>query len=252
MSSTRLDASAKQRTIFLSIDIESSPRNNRISEVGVAILDTAHLSNPDAIQSRNFYTRPRHWCKPLKPFLFGTTENVFSSEVKDLFQRITLGSRHSNPLYESEGVQVVLVGHDIRVDMKIMEDCVPGIWENTVISVVIDLQALTGILKLRTVLDLLLIGNGEYRGWHCGGNDANYSLRALLLTCVRHVEANKEKYGVDERRIELVEQAVRSCVPRLPENAPQTERKRKQWDNVKDVEESLDVLGVGWSDLIYK
>jgi hypothetical protein len=171
--------------------------------------------------------------------------------LKDLLQRITLGGRHTNPLYESEGVQVVLVGHEVRVDMKIMEDCFPGIWENTVVSAVIDLPVLVGALKLATVLDRLDIGKEEYRGLHCGGNDANYTLKALLLTAVQHVNANLERRFVDEKRVELVERIVRSCVPSLPKDAPQLERTRKQWDNVKDVGESLDDLGLGWSELFF-
>ena len=105
------------------------------------------------------------------------------------------------------------------------------------VSAVVDLQALTGVLKLRTVLDQLGIDNGEYRGWHCGGNDANYKLQALLLTCVRHVQVNSEEYDVNDEKLELVERVLQRCKPSLPRKAPQAERKRKQWDNVKDVGE---------------
>ncbi|PMD47076.1 hypothetical protein L207DRAFT_575881 [Hyaloscypha variabilis F] len=221
LPSAASETSPKQRTIFLSIDIESTPRAQpRVNEVGVSILDTADLSSPtkpcsQTIKSHNFRTRPKYWySKPTKSFLFGTR------------------GRHPNPLYESEGVQVVLVGHEVRVDMKIMEDCFPGIWENTVIS----------------ALD---IGKEEYRGLHCGGNDANHTLKALLLTAFQHVDANVERQPVNEQRIELIERVVRSCVPIMLKDAPQFERKRKQWDNVKDVGESLDDLGVGWSELIF-
>ncbi|KAN0104210.1 hypothetical protein V8E51_009955, partial [Hyaloscypha variabilis] len=238
-SSTASETSPKQRTIFLSVDIESTPRARpRVNEVGVSILDTADLfpptkPYPQIIRSHNFRTRPKYWySKPTKPFLFGTTQNVPPNELQDLLQRITLGGRHTNPLYESEGIQVVLVGHEVRADMKIMEDCFPGIWDNTVVS----------------ALD---IGKEEYRGLHCGGNDANYTLKALLLTAVQHAESNIERKPVDDERVELIERVVRICVPRLPKDAPQLERTRKQWDNVKDVGESLDDLGVGWSELIF-
>jgi hypothetical protein len=231
--STNSDASPKQRTIFLSIDIESTPRARpRVNEVGVSILDTADLSSPtkpcsQIIRSHNFRTTPKYWySKPTKPFLFGTTQNVPPVELQDLLQRITLGGARTDPLYESEGVQVVLVGHDIRVDMKIMENCFPGIWENTVVSAVIDLPVLAGELKLGTVLDQLDIGKEEYRGLHCGGNDANYTLKALLLTAVQHVDANIERQSVDEKRVELIEGIVRSCAPSLPLDAIQFERKR--------------------------
>ena len=143
------------------------------------------------------------------------------------------------------------MGHEVRADMKIMEDCFPGIWDNTVVSAVIDLSVLAGALKLSTVLDQLDIGKEEYRGLHCGGNDANYTLKALLLTAVQHAESNIERKPVDDERVELIERVVRICVPRLPKDAPQLERTRKQWDNVKDVGESLDDLGVGWSELIF-
>ena len=135
--------------------------------------------------------------------------------------------------------------------MKIMEDCFPGIWEDTLVSAVIDLPVLAGALKLGTALDRLDIGKEEYRGLHCGGNDANFTLKALLLTAIQHVDANIERQPVNEQRIELIERIVRSCLPILPKDAPQLERKRKQWDNVKDVRESLDDLGVGWSELIF-
>ncbi len=145
----------------------------------------------------------------------------------------------------------MLVGHDVRFDMKIIEDCFAGIWEKTVVSAVIDLPGLVGALKLGTILDWLDIGKEEYRGLHCGGNVANYTLKALLLTAIQHVDANIERKPVNEQRIQLIERAVRSCVPRLPKDTPQFERKRKQWDNVKNVGESLDDSGIGWSELTF-
>ncbi|KAE9363282.1 hypothetical protein N431DRAFT_450071 [Stipitochalara longipes BDJ] len=98
-SSTGSDAFLKQRTIFLSIDIEGTARNGQcVNEVGVSILDTNDLdptsSKPytSIIKSLNFRTQPKYWySKPTKPFLFGITEDVPPNELTDLFQRITLG-----------------------------------------------------------------------------------------------------------------------------------------------------------------
>ena len=132
--------------------------------------------------------------------------------------------------------------------MSVMEDRVPGLWKNTPISAVIDLWVLHGGLKLGTVLEQMKLGDGEFRGLHCGGNDANYCLRALLLTAVRHIEATTEGTFVLQERAKLIEKVARDHIPSLRDGI---EGDKTWWDYVKDVGETLDDLGTGWSDRIF-
>jgi hypothetical protein len=90
-------------------------------------------------------------------------------------------------------------------------------------------------------------GNTE-RGLHCGGNDANYCLRALLLTAVKGFESDIDGTLIDQERVRKIRAVALGTVPSLTSELNQ---KGKKWYNAGDIEESLDILGIGWSDLIF-
>jgi hypothetical protein len=129
-----------------------------------------------------------------------------------------------------------------------MERYIPGLWRNAPIAAVIDLRVLHGGTRLARALDRLNIENGQYRGLNCGGNDANYCLRALLLTVVKHFESDIDGTSTDQERVGEIRAVALGMVPNL---TGEVDQKGKKWYNAGDIEESLDALGIGWSDLIF-
>jgi hypothetical protein len=241
--------------MFLSIDIEGGVRHGqRLNEVGISILNTASLNpiSPETespILSYNFRLRSRsRYVKHSNPFLFGTTEDIPLDQTKDLFRRIALGGQHPNPFYKSDGVEIVLAGPRVTGDMRIMNRYIPGLWQNAPIAAVIDLHVLHGGIRLAKALDGLNIEKGQYIGLHCGGNDANYCLRAPLLTAVKHFESDIGGALIDQERAGKIRAVALGTAPSL---TSELDQKGKKWYNAGDIEESLDVLGIGWSNLIF-
>jgi len=151
--------------------------------------------------------------------------------------------QHDDPIYESEGVKIVLVRHSIINDIRIIEHYIPKLWLNAPITAVIDLQVLHGGMKLSRVLDSVNLGNGKPRGLHCGGNDANYSLLALLLTAV-NISANiTDGNSMNQERADRIKKVALDVLPKL-------KRERNNW-KLLCLEKSLDTLGADWGDFIF-
>jgi hypothetical protein len=148
------------------------------------------------------------------PFIFGVTEDVPLSKLKELFLAICLGEQQSNSVYGIDNIQIVLVGHSVKSDMMIIEKTVPRLWQITPIAAVIDLSILYGWLKLGTVLEHLKIGDSRHRWLHCGGNDANWTLRAVLLSAVNYFESDTEGNMINQERAEKIRQIVLGNIPK--------------------------------------
>ena len=240
--------------MFLSIDIEGGGRHGeRLNEVGVSIFNTSSLSSTALetirpILSYNFRLLSKSgYVKYSNEFLFGITEHTPLEETKDLFRRIALGGQHQNPIYDADGMEIVLVGHHITGDMRIMDRYIPGLWQNATIAAVIDLEVLHGGMKLSRVLDSVNLENGKLRGLHCGGNDANYSLRALLLTAVHISETNTDGNSMDQERAENIRKVALGVMPKL-----KADINKNVWgNNALCIEGSLDTLGADWGDFIF-
>lgn len=134
--------------------------------------------------------------------------------------------------------------------MAVMEECVPGLWQESAISAVIDLTELHGRLKLSTILDQLKISNGNYRGLHCGGNGANYSLRAVLLTATQHLKFDSEKASLFREENEKIGRLAQDC--RLSSLRDDVKSERVQKRLHKDFGEPLDDMSLGWGNIIFE
>jgi hypothetical protein len=100
----------------------------------------------------------------------------------------------SNPFMNKveEGANIVIVGHSLGKDFITIENLVPGVLQSGAITTIIDRSALHGKIKLATLLEHLGIGqNVKQSGLNCAGNDANYTLRAVL-GAVRELEIEFE------------------------------------------------------------
>ncbi|OAA38892.1 QDE-2-interacting protein [Metarhizium rileyi] len=185
--------------VFLCVDIEAiEVAPNPVSEIGIAVLDTEHLRGIVAGPSgRNWweFIEARHMrvkeyaglvnyrfvqgCP--NNFNFGTSTFPRLAELVD--------ELHSTfAKYANDSHELVLVGHDIKSDINYLSsigfhiDQVPGLIGN------IDTQAIyrawndgTRSCSLSSVLANLGI---SYANLHNAGNDAVYTLRAMVAIAV--------------------------------------------------------------------
>ncbi|TKA53267.1 hypothetical protein B0A55_13171, partial [Friedmanniomyces simplex] len=179
--------SAEVDFVFVSIDIEGGMDQWGIKEFGVAKLDTRDVvvnmasTSADLIHGHNYALAKGH----RRAFVFGDTTRVDSSHLAATIKDVChIPDRKG--LYGNETERrIVLVGHAIHNELMTMEahgvklDDIPavvGILDTS------DLGQGGSLESLLTSLGLPLPRNrqGKADSLHCAGNDAHYTLRALL------------------------------------------------------------------------
>ncbi|KAK3630886.1 hypothetical protein LTR56_017159 [Elasticomyces elasticus] len=199
--------------VFVSIDFEGGLRNRAgITEFGVAKLDTRDIvsktvnaySSASTISGHNYLLakcRKQH-C------MFGDTIRIDKPQLA-----ATIKAELNIPDGSKGQRRIVLVGHGLHNEQLILErhDVKLG-----------DLHAVIGILdtseymggSLETLLDCLSLPlprnrNGRANSLHCAGNDAHYTLRALLaLLYLQHQEGEGSAGDV-----EVLDQLARAPLP---------------------------------------
>lgn len=173
-------------TVFLAIDTEF--RGPQVVELGFAALDTAVLESGAPgrrgtewfkfIQASRYYLTGSPLRKKSGLFLFGQTQMV---EPTDL-------SKHIGRLFDKwyrAGRRVVLVGHSLHVDMvKIRFTLDDSIARFPNIAGVVDTSIMTQQVNgaSGTLKELYhRLSNSRGQSFHNAGNDAVYTLRALLM-----------------------------------------------------------------------
>ncbi|KAK5693803.1 hypothetical protein LTR17_025005 [Elasticomyces elasticus] len=219
--------------VFVSIDFEGGLQNRAgITEFGVAKMDTRDIvgSTVDAYSSASTISGHNYLlakCRKQR-CMFGETTRIDKPQLA-----ATIKAELNIP-DGSEGPQrgIVLVGHGLHNEQLILES--HGIKLG-------DLHATIGILdtsqygmggSLETLLDRLSLPlprnrNGMADSLHCAGNDAHYTLRALLaLLYLQH----KEIAG-SAGEVEILDQLARAPLP--------LRMARKRLED-EDVEEDLE------------
>ncbi|KUJ21320.1 uncharacterized protein LY89DRAFT_770615 [Mollisia scopiformis] len=225
--------------VIVSIDFENVKAVKRrttdtvFAQMGVCILDTRDLSDssktksPESLlRSYNFSTRavPKWRRGQGWNFIFGDTTYTslteFCSELENLIDR----SRN-----------IIFLGHNVANDLSTLKAL--GFDVKTGVSAVLDTQHLMRTIFLpnhkptspvlpRSQFDQRLVGllnmlGCECRDLHVGGNDANFTMRALLLLLVENL---RRTYNVIEpalkARVALMESIARAKLP-----APASENK---------------------------
>ncbi|KAG4439237.1 hypothetical protein IFR05_005275 [Cadophora sp. M221] len=181
--------------------INSKPRG---VSAGVSIFNTRHLLlDPASPRERSFPTYnigvggcPSQRRLEEKRFLFGTT--TWLPSIAGLAPMIeSLIDRSRN---------IVLVGHGFGPDLTVLREL--GIDSETRIVGILDTARLAekamteqpkrGDFKLKNLLARLGC-HGE--GFHTSGNDANYSLRALLLSVAEKFSRSREGEEMTELQV---------------------------------------------------
>lgn len=205
-----------QHVVFVAIDIEVHERaHSQITEIGIATLDTrdiAHLAPSENGLSWHSKIRARHFrieeyahhvnheyvrgCPDR--FEFGTSEFIplreAKSKITECFRPPFATARNAGEVSNTEPTgaarNTVLVGHDIKADLSYLRRL--GFNPETEVTNLIGtLDSATMYATWRRDHQISSLGKvlADYDivGWnlHNAGNDAVYTIQALLGICVR-------------------------------------------------------------------
>lgn len=176
---------------------------NKITEIGVSIFDTRHCSDAPGANAESWLPKitTRHLIiKEYKKlvnkkfikgcpdkFNFGTSELVALRNVQTILANIV-----TNPTAESElslqPRKVILVGHGLKNDTDYLKSLGFSLAAYTNVTHKMDTQTLAGGSKKTQIgLERLILALGiEPENLHNAGNDAAYTLQALLLIGYQH------------------------------------------------------------------
>lgn len=206
---TESNSSGLEDAVIIAIDFENI---NNIKEdlsfnldcqAGFAILDTRSLRSPHpAISTHNFATGSSRYCaQASKTFLFGRSITTSQKEILENIKFLFPPSR-----------SFVLVGHDIRHDLRALEalgadfqDHIIGVLDTSWIAHEV-LPFYAGSLG-----DLLAELECPFDKLHCAGNDAHFTLRALLLLVVK--DCRKRAYTENGEMVGILERTALDPIP---------------------------------------
>lgn len=192
--------------VFICVDLEAFEfAQDKITEVGVSVLDSRHIIGTDPgpdgkewlskIGTRHILIKEHkhlvnkrfvHGC-PDK-FNFGTSEVVSLKNIhKTLTQLFDNPSPNSIRASDEGSRKIILVGHGLSNDTVYLQKLkfAPNAKGNIIQHV--DTQKFVGSKKQQVGLSKLMTGLGiEPENLHNAGNDAAYTMQALLLMTVQH------------------------------------------------------------------
>lgn len=208
------DETTTDPVVFVAIDLGFNAAGTQINTIGIVTLDTLELGNgceiDTILRTQNYVTkdilRPYHASKSApdpKAFLFGESKRVLPAEIRALFERTFA---HFAP--ENECRKLIVVGHGMHQDLKAMRDIgIDLLDEEKFPSIlgILDTERMAYHLavdkKLRLqprggfVLNQLITDLGipyQKNAFHNSGNDANFTMRALLTMTVGVLEMRED------------------------------------------------------------
>ncbi|KAI0098971.1 hypothetical protein F4776DRAFT_658389 [Hypoxylon sp. NC0597] len=208
----------KESARFICVDVEAWERGmHDITEVGLAVLDTHDILNvPPGTDGRDWFPLIRsyhfiirehinkvncrylHGCPHL--FNFGNSEFVYSRDISRRIGTI-IGDNESD-----DERPVVMVGHDIRQDLNYLQKVGFNVWRVPHFVDEIDTKSMFQRLQkssngrgLATVCDELGIPGQNF---HNAGNDATYTLRAMIVMAVKQMVKSPERQENDVGELE--------------------------------------------------
>ena len=219
--------------VFIAVDFEYTDNfspGNRRCQAGVAILDTRDLVSPfqtPSISTFNFEigsTSYHNRCN--NEFLFGKTVKIQKEDICHNLEALISRQRNN-----------VLVGHAIQNELKILK--ILNFDLDLSIIGILDTQRLA--LQTRSdspgrLRDLLRDLQCPYRHLHNAGNDAHFTLRALLLLAVRsYSDINIVDNNAIRQRLVLLREIAQSSLP--PDSNRIAEENRKKQERLQAKEQ---------------
>lgn len=191
------------------------------SQVGFAILDTKHLRQvpPEKlISTLNFATGSSLYVtKASNRFIFGETITIQSSSMVQTIQSHI--PQHRN---------VVLVGHGIVSDLQALR-ALKFEFERPPFGILDTSRIANEVFQFRrgSLGDLLVALGCSFNKLHVAGNDANFTLRALLLLAAKWCISQHQ----DDEMLAILQEISTCPIPYVdPEiKAAEKREKREKW-----------------------
>ncbi|TVY47590.1 Uncharacterized protein LOCC1_G002330 [Lachnellula occidentalis] len=231
------------RVVFVCVDIEAYERNNNlITEIGIATLDTDDLAGVvpgegganwmKLIRARHFrITEHKHLNNTefvsgcADRFEHGTSEFI---SLKDAPRIVASCFKHpfSKPGDDTEAEEkrsIILVGHDLNQDINYLKKLGYDVYNLSNLLECVDTANMWKYMTRHNNPRKLAMILAELRliGWnlHNAGNDAVYTLWAMLGISVKHLKEHSERDETNEvmkqKRIkESVEEAEKTAAER--------------------------------------
>ncbi|KAI0386090.1 hypothetical protein F5Y04DRAFT_289847 [Hypomontagnella monticulosa] len=186
---------------FVCVDIEAWEKaHNVLTEVGVAILDTKDIMNVPPGEDghgwfhyiKSYHLRIREHSNKVnhmylrgcpESFDFGNSEFIYERDLKKVLGSV-IGNNESR-----DRRPVIMVGHDLKGDLKYLQRGGYNVWRLPYFSDEIDTQAMfqrwersSNSRSLAYVCEKL---GTPGRNFHNAGNDATWTLRAMVMMTVQ-------------------------------------------------------------------
>ncbi|EOD51248.1 putative qde-2-interacting protein [Neofusicoccum parvum UCRNP2] len=195
--------------VFIAVDLEAYEFNQRrITEVGVAKLDSCHLpplsetspgkwlcqirTNHYLMKDYQKHVNKKHVKGCPDEFLFGDSQHCITPKmmptilkdeftIPDVREELNIDDWPAFQGGEKSNRNIVLVGHNISGDIKYLNTIGFSLFRQGVVGLV-DTERLARAINLPQGLEKLLLAMGEKPEYlHNAGNDAHYAMQAAVL-----------------------------------------------------------------------
>jgi hypothetical protein len=193
--------------IFIAIDFEYSnfPAKTgriRLREVGISRLDTRDIryKEPEKIISSQHYRT----VVDTKEFLFGTSIDIEQDKLVSLLKHLLVPEDNSS----KQPRQLILVGHGFSFEIQVLRGlginlAVAPVVENILDTHYLGIEVFGQDFSLSRLTRQLGLAGSHF---HNAGNDANFSLRAMLLLATNNLP---EAESSQQSRLEIYEKIAR-------------------------------------------
>ncbi|KAI9645802.1 hypothetical protein NHQ30_005236 [Ciborinia camelliae] len=223
--------------VFVCIDVEAYELNNNIvTEIGIATLDVLDIANMEpgilgenwrkAIRARHFRIKEHMHLNNTKhvqgcadKFEFGKSEIIFRDDAPHVVGtcfKYPFSSPSPSAELADKKRNIILVGHDVDADIRFLRQIgyeINNLQLHEGCDTTLMWRALKREVNPRSLAAILAeIG---IAGWslHNAGNDAVYTLQAMLgIACKHLVDRKTERKEKDKLKKERISEAVKEAV----------------------------------------
>ncbi|KAF7949015.1 hypothetical protein EAE96_008191 [Botrytis aclada] len=223
--------------VFVCIDVEAYELNNNIiTEIGIATLDVLDIANMEpgvlgenwrkAIRARHFRikenmhlnnTKHVHGCAG--SFEFGTSEIIYRDDAPRVVGscfKYPFSDPSPSPNLADQKRNIILVGHDVDADIRFLRKIgyeINNLNLHEGCDTTLMWRALKREVNPRSLSTILAeIGIAAWN-LHNAGNDAVYTLQAMLgIACKHLVDRKIERKEKDKLKKDRISEAVKEAV----------------------------------------
>jgi hypothetical protein len=198
----------------LALDIEGSgPSPRRRFQVGVSMLDTralheitlrrppADMQLENLLQTRNFCVGTSEYCSNgTRRFLFGQSETVEADQIKPEIEGMVTGR------------DFVLVVHDGHHDLRLWRELQVDVQPVAILDTQKAATVLPELPHSCSLKNLMVALECPFNFPHTAGNDANFTLRALLMIALRDSQ-DKDSNELQQTVLSALQAIAQSTQP---------------------------------------